>query len=1085
MGIDPVSLAITVALNAATMAMTASQQIEGPRLSDLSVTVADYGTPLNYFKGTSRLEVPVFFAEPLRETRVQNKTKGGKYNNYKYSGTFAVVIADQEIDSVLRIWLDRRLAYDQSSPGAVSDSLNLRDYMRIYLGTSTQEPDERMVATIEAEEGAGTCPAYRDVAYIIFEDLPLEVFGNRFPQVSVEAQSNSVPAYPTDSIQGTQNGGRLFNATFSSNGQKFAVGFGTLLDVYDLKSRTLMQSINLDISIEAETSVGLFDDGTIYAMADNNDDLIIIEPSGKQTVYTGYTNQESVYVLKDGNGEEHWITQPWSLFKGFYLDGVRLNPSTVFGYNVKLRAFCTDAYGDIWAAGSANGPFVDATELFLFRLVNVSGRAANGGNSGPIPMPSGGDNPNLGIHHSDEDSHFVCRWNNRFYFIDDEDLTIKSFTTFSSFPPFEGDKQFNAIPYGANSAYFGSTTTYEVDMTDGSIIRTIPLAPWGVADTDSVIYSKYLHAMLTFGSIFDSTRMNILYLDRTSTDEVTLAEVFGVVADQVGLSASDYDVSALDQIVEGYSWTQGSGKQIIAPLMQWHDSFIRPNGFLIEGKKRGGAVEGSEVGYQHFVRENDEDDAIDLYEITMLSESDLPRRISVTYADLDAEQQPNTAVSQRAEQSVLTKREVSIDLSTLSTTPDTAQPLVDRLLRRPWIGAVMGRQVLPPYLLEFAPGDVRNFRFDDDNLQTGFVTAMIIRPNRTFEVRWERDFPAASALRTSPGAPALGRPVATVYDPVDSIGFVIDTGLIDDTHDQTTPFVYTAAAPRFTGSWPGADMQQSVTGADDSFTSGFDVFLSSEGVQWAYVESGNYNAAVGVPDRETELRLRPQAGFEISSASEDDLIADPTLNLALWGVPGRWEIVQFEAADLQSTNEWTVQPRLRGLRGTERFISQHEDGDYFILYSSSWHRRGMGASKLSTTDYYRALTFGLSEFPYGSTEAAFTGEANRPLSVANLQVKRSASGDFTISWQRRTRIGGDSIDGQDVPLGETAELYNVRIVDGLGNAIRTVQTSATEFEYDTYTQIEDFGSEQSGVTVTVAQVSPALNLEGHAVQATG
>ena len=39
---------------------------------------------------------------------------------------------------------------------------------------------------IEAKEGAGQAPAYRGVAYVVFEDLALESFGNRLPQLSFE-----------------------------------------------------------------------------------------------------------------------------------------------------------------------------------------------------------------------------------------------------------------------------------------------------------------------------------------------------------------------------------------------------------------------------------------------------------------------------------------------------------------------------------------------------------------------------------------------------------------------------------------------------------------------------------------------------------------------------------------------------------------------------------------------------------------------------------------------------------------------------------------------------------------------------------
>lgn len=191
MGIDPVSLAITVALNAAVMAANAMRKIEGPRLTDLSATVADYGTPLNYIYGQRRAEVPAMFIEDIKERKKKRKTKGGKYKEYTYFGTWAVAVADHQVSSYLRIWFDRHLVFDAEATGATSifdlqEGYELEGSVRFYYGTEDQEPDPRMLATIEAKEGEGMCPAYLGLAYIFFQDIPLEKLGNRYPQVSVE-----------------------------------------------------------------------------------------------------------------------------------------------------------------------------------------------------------------------------------------------------------------------------------------------------------------------------------------------------------------------------------------------------------------------------------------------------------------------------------------------------------------------------------------------------------------------------------------------------------------------------------------------------------------------------------------------------------------------------------------------------------------------------------------------------------------------------------------------------------------------------------------------------------------------------------
>ncbi len=53
--------------------------------------------------------------------------------------------------------------------------------------------------------GAGFAPAYRGVAYVVFEDLALEPFGNRVPQFTFEvvrpAQGDGIEAVP-DLVRG-------------------------------------------------------------------------------------------------------------------------------------------------------------------------------------------------------------------------------------------------------------------------------------------------------------------------------------------------------------------------------------------------------------------------------------------------------------------------------------------------------------------------------------------------------------------------------------------------------------------------------------------------------------------------------------------------------------------------------------------------------------------------------------------------------------------------------------------------------------------------------------------------------------------
>jgi hypothetical protein len=54
--------------------------------------------------------------------------------------------------------------------------------MRFYAGDGAQQP----APLIEAKQGPGLAPAYRGIAYVFFEQLPLDVYGNRIPLLQFE-----------------------------------------------------------------------------------------------------------------------------------------------------------------------------------------------------------------------------------------------------------------------------------------------------------------------------------------------------------------------------------------------------------------------------------------------------------------------------------------------------------------------------------------------------------------------------------------------------------------------------------------------------------------------------------------------------------------------------------------------------------------------------------------------------------------------------------------------------------------------------------------------------------------------------------
>ena len=157
-----------------------SRPFAGPRLSDLRVTASTEGAPIPRVYGRSRIGGQVIWATDFEEEVVTSKVGGGgkgvgggsaaKQIEYRYYANFAVGLAEGEISGIGRVWGDGQ----ELDLGSVT--------WRLYTGREDQQPD----SLISAREGADDAPAYRGLAYIVFERMPLAPYGNRLPQLSFE-----------------------------------------------------------------------------------------------------------------------------------------------------------------------------------------------------------------------------------------------------------------------------------------------------------------------------------------------------------------------------------------------------------------------------------------------------------------------------------------------------------------------------------------------------------------------------------------------------------------------------------------------------------------------------------------------------------------------------------------------------------------------------------------------------------------------------------------------------------------------------------------------------------------------------------
>ncbi len=142
----------------------------GSRLTGLQMTGSAQGDPVRQVFGRARVAGTIIWAARLKENRSTTRASKttGRTESFSYTLSFAVGLCEGPVDGIGRIWADGQLL-DQSAVA-----------YRLYRGEETQTPDA-LIAAVE-----GSAPAYRGLAYLVFEYLDITQFGNRPPNLSVE-----------------------------------------------------------------------------------------------------------------------------------------------------------------------------------------------------------------------------------------------------------------------------------------------------------------------------------------------------------------------------------------------------------------------------------------------------------------------------------------------------------------------------------------------------------------------------------------------------------------------------------------------------------------------------------------------------------------------------------------------------------------------------------------------------------------------------------------------------------------------------------------------------------------------------------
>jgi hypothetical protein len=1071
-----VKLIATVALEAMQMGLQASKHTYGPRLSETSMTTADYGTPLPEFLGERRFAGQIVWSRDLEIVDHTSKAKGGgKQTNQSALWTggvaFANVRGGPAVDKILKIWLDETLAYDATGTGPISYAsslgVDLKSVMRIYLGTEDQMPDPAYVDYCEERYGPDSAPAFRGTGMLVFDRMPLDNFGNRPPQISILAVTAADPAYPYQQV----------DSSTDVSGGGFAVTSGGWMARWDTNGSIAWidapTRTELAVSNPASgdgpgagtvSNAALSKDGTAFyygtTLFDGFNHLYETPPAGVTTMGPAIGDASHrdpgpcrVFDFSDGTRQIYGGVN-WTL-GGYYLGEALVTDSQA------ALDFCLDDNEIVW------GLFEPSGSSSNFELRTLTGAAESFTVTGAARAGAG----TAYFCYVAPQRHFYVLSDGHWYLIDRDTGAIKdsgtqSYTTRSEWN--SGRLQQNP---GTQTSFWSAMT--EISLEDGSTIRTLTSSNWLVESLSDPAFEPVNNAIVSWNNT-GGRHVTFRFVDRVSNAGTTLGAIVSKMCDTAGLV--DRDTSLLTQPVQGYSWTRGDAKSQMEPLLDIHDVDACPHDFGVTFKPRGTAPSGTIVTADF--AKNGENAR---YSTKEMQDTDLPKLLRVNFADTAFDQQTNNILAPLPADVVDSQQDVLIDLTTCADTAAGAQQKGDRYMRRQWNGKDSVELSLTAQSLALEPGDVTTLDLDGIQWNAKLEKQSFI--GSRMDCTFRRDEAAIAVLNSTTTGPEMGaRDPEVIAIPAPVRGFVIDAPYRQDSDEDVRPLLYSAAGAYAQLAFPGASIwEETGIGADAAFDQLFATI--SSGATWGTCSAAL--ATVSSPwlwDRGNSLTVTLQSGM-LTSVSEAAIDADPTLNLILIWNPatGTVEYINFTTATLNGDGTYTLSGFKRGRRGTEWACGEHTTGELWIL-PSSLDVDEMGTDDVGGTLAFKAQALGRSLDATPEIDVApYTGATLKPYAPASIAWAYNGT-DLTGTITRRTRIGGAWTGGASIPLSENSEAYQVDVYNG-STFKRTITVTGTNvFTYTAAMAAADGITLPTPPTVNVYQMSDAVG-RGYALAA--
>lgn len=438
---------------------------------------------------------------------------------------------------------------------------------------------------------------------------------------------------------------------------------------------------------------------------------------------------------------------------------------------------------------------------------------------------------------------------------------------------------------------------------------------------------------------------------------------------------------------------------------------------------------------------------------TRAQETELPDAVKIRYGDQAKDDQPGASEARRSSG----RSQRIVEYSAPVTMADTrAREMAELELHAAWVGRERYAFALPPSRLAIDPGDVLAFQPSRQPVRVDRVGEAEARRIEAFEID-----PLAGGAVDSETSGGPQAPQVTIL-PAEAV--IIDGPLLRDEDVPHAPYVTALMSPFRSG--------VALWRSPESAGYELDTIVPVPG-SFGAITADLYAGPTARWDRTTSIYVDLQRGA-LSSASELAVLNGANAAM-VQNQDGEWELLQFATATPNGERSWILTDLLRGQRGTEHAMRRPVPAGarFVVLNSVAVGQLSLPAALLGLPLNWRvgAADRGVSDPDVTQSKLTLYGRGRRPLSPVHLTAAWEGDGDIQLGWTRRTRIGGDSWDQEEVPLGEEWERYAVEILDG-SRVVRTVTgLGAPAWLYQVADQLADFGAPIRSITFRVCQMS--------------